>query len=167
MSTDLIRGDNRGELTPSQRLDRLATLERRRRLFDAPPPPSKPERQRPTSPFRRQVVIINPTERPRHRQLFRRPIEQIDDSGVVVPEWFTPLWKQIAIEVGKKHDVTLSELLSPQRGQRVVIARHECFWRCKKETNLSLPQIGRRFGGRDHTTVLHGIRKHEERMAGK
>jgi chromosomal replication initiator protein len=33
---------------------------------------------------------------------------------------------------------------------------------CKQHTTRSYPDIGRRFGGRDHTTVLHGVRKIEE-----
>jgi hypothetical protein len=33
---------------------------------------------------------------------------------------------------------------------------------CKKLTTRSLPEIGRKFGGRDHTTILHGVRKIEE-----
>ena len=35
---------------------------------------------------------------------------------------------------------------------------------CKQLTTRSLPEIGRRFGGRDHTTVMHGVRKIEELM---
>ena len=38
-------------------------------------------------------------------------------------------------------------------------------WLCKQHTTRSDPDIGRRFGGRDHTTVLHGVRKIEELMA--
>jgi chromosomal replication initiator protein len=37
-------------------------------------------------------------------------------------------------------------------------------WLLKSMTSLSLPQIGRALGGRDHTTVMHGVRKHESRM---
>ncbi len=33
---------------------------------------------------------------------------------------------------------------------------------CKQLTSRSLPEIGRRFGGRDHTTVMHGVRRIEE-----
>jgi chromosomal replication initiator protein len=38
-------------------------------------------------------------------------------------------------------------------------------WLCKQLTTRSLPDIGRRFGGRDHTTVLHAVRKIEELKA--
>jgi chromosomal replication initiator protein len=36
---------------------------------------------------------------------------------------------------------------------------------CKVLTTRSLPEIGRRFGGRDHTTILHGVKKVEELMS--
>jgi chromosomal replication initiator protein len=36
---------------------------------------------------------------------------------------------------------------------------------CKQLTSRSLPEIGRRFGGRDHTTVMHGVRRIEELRA--
>ena len=39
-------------------------------------------------------------------------------------------------------------------------------WLCKQLTPRSLPEIGRKFGGRDHTTVMHAVRKIEELRAG-
>jgi chromosomal replication initiator protein len=36
---------------------------------------------------------------------------------------------------------------------------------CKQLTTRSLPEIGRKFGGRDHTTVMHAVKKVEELMA--
>lgn len=73
--------------------------------------------------------------------------------------------QQIALEVAKKYidlGVTYSQLFSPQRSKEIVAARQECFYRCGTETRNSLPAIGRYFGGKDHTTVLHGIRKYKE-----
>ena len=74
-------------------------------------------------------------------------------------------WKAILFEVCNKHGLTVHELVGPQRSYPIVAARHEAMWRMTKETQMSLPQIGRRLGGRDHTTVIHGVRKHVERMA--
>ncbi len=51
-----------------------------------------------------------------------------------------------------------NELCSVRRKQSLVHARHAGMWLLRKHTSLSLPQIGRCFGGRDHSTVLHGIR---------
>jgi chromosomal replication initiator protein len=42
-----------------------------------------------------------------------------------------------------------------------VKARQIAIYLAKKLTSLSLPEVGRRFGGRDHTTILHSIRKIE------
>jgi hypothetical protein len=77
-----------------------------------------------------------------------------------------PLWKQIAEEVCLKHRITWTELHSKQRQPRIVACRHEVFYRLKKEVAMSLPDIGRLIGGRDHTTVLHGVRMHEQRVLG-
>lgn len=73
-------------------------------------------------------------------------------------------WKQIAYEVAQKHGLTLPELFARRRWQNIVIARQELFYRLSKETSMSLPAMGRVCGGYDHTTALHSIRKHEERM---
>ena len=70
-------------------------------------------------------------------------------------------------EVCDKHGISKSELLSPRRAVPIVAARHEAMYRMSKETTMSLPAIGRRMGGRDHTTVLHGIRKYEANLRGE
>ena len=51
------------------------------------------------------------------------------------------------------------EIISARRNQATAIARQVAMYVCKTETLHSLPEIGRRFGGRDHTTVLHAVRK--------
>ena len=52
-------------------------------------------------------------------------------------------------------------LLSDRRTASIVRPRQIAMWLVHKHTALSLPQIGRKFGGRDHTTVLHAVRKIE------
>jgi chromosomal replication initiator protein len=51
---------------------------------------------------------------------------------------------------------------SPQRARRVARPRQVAMYLARKLTTRSLPEIGRRFGGRDHTTVLHACRRVEE-----
>lgn len=97
------------------------------------------------------------------RRLVGLIIELDDDGNPSVHN----RWKIIALEVAKKHGLTLNDLMSIRRDQASVNARYEAFWRCRHETTMSLPQIGRRFGNRDHTTVLHGIQKHEKMLRGK
>lgn len=53
------------------------------------------------------------------------------------------------------------ELMSPSRMAPVVRARNAAFLVARRKTRKSLPQIGSMFGGKDHTTVLHGIRRAE------
>lgn len=71
--------------------------------------------------------------------------------------------QNIINEVCAKHRVSREELLGRQREHRIVLARHEAFYRMKTETTLSLPAIGTRMGSKDHTTVLNGVRKHMQR----
>lgn len=85
-----------------------------------------------------------------------------NDSGMILIEPIS--WRVIAAEVCKKHGISFATLISKRRPADVCAARHEFFWRCRQETTLSLPQIAARCGGRDHTTVLHGIRAHERRV---
>ena len=59
------------------------------------------------------------------------------------------------------YGVRRADLLSPRRETFVVGVRHTAMYLSKILTALSLPQIGRQFGGRDHTTVLHAVRKIE------
>lgn len=75
--------------------------------------------------------------------------------------------KEIIREVCKKHQVTIPELKGIRRSRQFVIARHEASYRLSKETTLTLGQIGILVGGRDHTTILHGIRKHEAKLRGE
>jgi len=63
--------------------------------------------------------------------------------------------------VGDYYGVAWNDIASPRRTRNVVRPRHVVMWAAKKHTNFSMPQIGLRMGGRDHTTVLHGARKIE------
>jgi chromosomal replication initiator protein len=57
------------------------------------------------------------------------------------------------------------ELLSPSRTARLTWPRQVAMYLARELTHESLPAIGREFGGRDHTTVLHAWRRTEERMS--
>lgn len=62
---------------------------------------------------------------------------------------------QTAREIG----VSLAELMSPVRRRTLVVSRDELYWLGVTVWSMSMPQIGRLMGGRDHTTVLHGRRR--------
>jgi len=55
-----------------------------------------------------------------------------------------------------------TDLMSPSRARNIARPRQMAMYLCKKLTTRSLPEIGRKFSGRDHTTILHGVRKIEE-----
>lgn len=57
-----------------------------------------------------------------------------------------------------------TDLSSPKRGRQVVYARQVAMYLCRELTDLSLPAIGQKFGGRDHTTVLHAHRQVRARL---
>ncbi len=71
--------------------------------------------------------------------------------------------RRIVMEVCEKHGVSAIEICSEHRSQRIVVARMEACYRLRKETTWSLPRIGKFLGGRDHTTILHSVRKHAAR----
>ena len=64
------------------------------------------------------------------------------------------------------YGLKLADLLSPRRAREVARPRQVAMYLAKKLTPRSLPEIGRRFGGRDHTTVMHGVKRIEELRAG-
>ncbi|MEM7397892.1 MAG: chromosomal replication initiator protein DnaA [Pseudomonadota bacterium] len=67
--------------------------------------------------------------------------------------------------VSKHYGVNRSDLLSGRRNRSIVRPRQIGMYLAKLLTSRSLPEIGRRFGNRDHTTVLHAIRKIEQLMS--
>ena len=69
--------------------------------------------------------------------------------------------RDIQIAVCKHFDVKLLDMLSKRRTAEIVKPRQIAMYLAKTLTLKSLPDIGRRFGGRDHTTALHAIRKME------
>jgi len=61
--------------------------------------------------------------------------------------------------VARQYNVSRADLLSSRRTTNIVRPRHVAMFLAKILTLRSLPEIGRHFGGRDHTTVLHAVRK--------
>src|SRR3954469_21443926 len=70
---------------------------------------------------------------------------------------------EIIATVATETGLTVAMLVGDRRSRPIVAARHLAYWRVARETGASLAAIGRAFGDRDHTTIIHGIRKHEQR----
>jgi chromosomal replication initiator protein len=69
---------------------------------------------------------------------------------------------EIIRKVADHYNLRMSDLLSARRARQVARPRQVAMYLSKTLTSKSLPEIGRRFGGRDHTTVIHAVRKIEE-----
>ncbi len=68
-------------------------------------------------------------------------------------------FREIIEVVSGVSGVPLADLYSARRMKEIVRPRQVVFWLCRRFTRRSLPVIGRYTGGRDHTTVLHGVRR--------
>lgn len=79
----------------------------------------------------------------------------VDDLPVVTID-------QIKRAVCRHFKVSKMDLISERRTQNLTIPRFTSFYLCKELTPKSLPEIGRQHGNRDHSTILHGIRRMTE-----
>ncbi|MGI3210332.1 chromosomal replication initiator protein DnaA [Roseovarius tibetensis] len=70
--------------------------------------------------------------------------------------------EEIQRKVSDHYNIRLSEMIGPKRLRAFARPRQVAMYLCKQMTSRSLPEIGRRFGGRDHTTVMHGVKRVEE-----
>lgn len=70
--------------------------------------------------------------------------------------------EEIQRKVSEHYNIRLSDMVGPKRLRSYARPRQVAMYLCKKMTSRSLPEIGRRFGGRDHTTVMHGVKRIEE-----
>jgi chromosomal replication initiator protein len=66
--------------------------------------------------------------------------------------------------VTRHYEVEERELKGRQRTKAIVLPRQVAMYLLREETDISLEEIGRSMGGRDHTTVLHGIKKIESAL---
>lgn len=69
---------------------------------------------------------------------------------------------EIQRRVAEHYNIRLSDMIGPKRVRNFARPRQVAMYLCKQLTSRSLPEIGRRFGGRDHTTVMHGVKRIEE-----
>lgn len=66
---------------------------------------------------------------------------------------------EIQRKVAEHFNVRLSDMLSPRRARAIARPRQIAMYLCKELTDKSLPDIGKKFGGRDHTTIMHGVKR--------
>ena len=100
-----------------------------------------------------------------HVELVNRPLT-LDTAKQILHDIFKANNKSITIEeiqkkVSEYFNIKQSDMLSTRRSRVVARPRQVAMYLCKICTTKSLPEIGRLFGGRDHTTVIHAVKKVE------
>jgi chromosomal replication initiator protein len=108
----------------------------------------------------RVVAFSSLTGRPMTVELAEEVLRDVFPQGEVV---------EISIEriqevVVDRFGISLQELCGERRSQAVVYPRQVAMYLCRELTDSSLPKIGKRFGGRDHTTVIHATSKIAKRI---
>lgn len=95
----------------------------------------------------------------------RRELSDRFERAFLASKDRTYTMREIVEETARKHGVTANEILGDGRRKVAVIPRREAMWLCHTLTSHSASAIGRFFGGRDHTTILHAIKRYEEHLA--
>lgn len=101
-----------------------------------------------------------------HAALDKREVSMELAREALVDLVVTPMGPKIQVddinqEVCNYFSIRLHELIGPARQKKYAMARHVAMYICRKMTDLSLPDLAARFGGRNHSTVLHACRKIE------
>lgn len=81
--------------------------------------------------------------------------------GRAIQRVWPPRVEEILRAVAVEFEVSKLDLISSRRTKDIVTARQVAAYLAKKLTGKSLPEIGRRIGGRDHTTILYSVAKVE------
>ena len=115
---------------------------------------------------RRQEAIQESIRKAQEQKILIETVSRPKQDDAPVIQFANSIFKskkisEIIYVVAHHFGISEIELLSERRTNHVVTARHVLYWICKELTPYSYPEIGRRLGGRDHTTILHGVRKIE------
>ena len=100
----------------------------------------------------RVVAFSSLTDRPLTVELAEDVLKDVYPQGDAIPEVTIARIQEAVIH---RFGVTMDELISPRRSQAVAYPRQVAMYLSRELTDASLPMIGREFGGRDHTTVIH------------
>jgi chromosomal replication initiator protein len=103
----------------------------------------------------RVVAFSSLTGRPMTVDLAQEVLKDVFPQGEM-PEVSVERIQEAVIE---RFGITLQELTGDRRSQSIVYPRQVAMYLCRELTDSSLPKIGKKFGGRDHTTVIHATSK--------
>jgi chromosomal replication initiator protein len=101
-----------------------------------------------------------------HAQLMRRDLT-LEAAHELLQDLLRASERRVTIDeiqrrVAEHFNIKMAEMTSSRRARIVARPRQVAMYLAKQLTQRSLPEIGRKFGGRDHTTVMHAVRKIEE-----
>lgn len=104
-----------------------------------------------------------------HATLVGRPIT-LETTQEVLADLLRANDRRVSVEdiqkkVAEHYNIKMSDMHSARRSRAVARPRQVAMYLSKRLTTKSLPEIGRRFGGKDHTTVIHAVKKVEELIA--
>ena len=104
-----------------------------------------------------------------HTQLVGRPVT-LESAQEVLHDLLRANDRRVSIDeiqkrVAEHYNIRLADMHSARRARAVARPRQVAMYLCKQLTPRSLPEIGRKFGGRDHTTVMHAVRRIDELRA--
>ena len=103
----------------------------------------------------RVVAFSSLTARPMTVELAQEVLKDVFPQGEI-PEISIEQIQQTVVE---RFGMTMQELTGDRRSQQIVYPRQVAMYLCRELTDSSLPKIGKKFGGRDHTTVIHATSK--------
>ena len=103
----------------------------------------------------RVVAFSSLTGRPMTVELAQEVLKDVFPQGEV-PEISVERIQETVID---RFGITMQELTGERRSQSIVYPRQVAMYLCRELTDSSLPKIGKKFGGRDHTTVIHATSK--------
>jgi chromosomal replication initiator protein len=94
-----------------------------------------------------------------------------EEAELIVEKSFIRTEKRVDVRaiqqnVEEYYGISHSDLIGAQRSQNISNARHIAMYLARTLTNISLPEIGKAFGGKDHTSVLYACRNTEKKYAG-
>lgn len=121
------------------------------------------------SPVKKRFVTVKPAEPPAPEPiLVAEPLEpdpQVDEANSAVRGYLIASGKFPILEIqracARYYGITVRDIKSSMRNAIIVKPRQIAIYLTKALTVRSLPEIGKQFGGKDHTTILHAVRKIE------
>ncbi|MBU2092135.1 MAG: chromosomal replication initiator protein DnaA, partial [Alphaproteobacteria bacterium] len=104
-----------------------------------------------------------------HAQLVGRPVT-LESTQELLQDLLRANDRRVTIEeiqkrVAEHFNIRIADMHSARRSRAVARPRQVAMYLAKQLTARSLPEIGRKFGGRDHTTVMHAVKKVDELRA--